>query len=180
MRAVLVLEHRESPESSGLGARGARLDPVSDGLTSRRICLPSSCFDLANGFKRRAKILKREIQMVTFAALKATTIWGVLNIFEVKNIPRTLTKLWTHVSFSLLEIDFIYCIPVSKYVKKLPNQIKTSSHLLKSAKSGPENPRLLGFPETKNFRMEVDQDPEVPSSSSCAKNEKKRYCDFVP
>ena len=179
MRAVLVLEHRESPESSGLGARGARLDPVSDGLTSRRICLPSSCFDLANGFKRRAKILKREIQMVTFAALKATTIWGVLNIFEVKNIPRTLTKLWTHVSFSLLEIDFIYCIPVSKYVKKLPNQIKTSSHRLKSAKSGPENPRLLGFPETKNLRMEVDQDPEVPSSSSCAKNEKKRYCDFV-
>merc|ERR1712133_51715 len=55
------------------------------------------------------------------------------------------------------------------------NQIKTSSHLLKSAKSGPENPRLLGFPETKNFRMEVDQDPEVPSSSSCAKNEKKRF-----
>merc|ERR1712012_103444 len=55
------------------------------------------------------------------------------------------------------------------------NQIKTSSHLLKSAKSGPENPRLLGFPETKNLRMEVDQDPEVPSSSSCAKNEKKRF-----
>ena len=71
VRAVLVLGHRESPETSRLGAR---LDPVSDGLTSRRICLPSSCFDLANGFKRRAKILKREIQMVTFAALKASTI----------------------------------------------------------------------------------------------------------
>merc|ERR1712073_106229 len=55
------------------------------------------------------------------------------------------------------------------------NQKKTSSHLLKSAKSGPENPCLLGFPETKIFRMEVDQDPEVPSSSSCAKNEKKRF-----
>merc|ERR1711973_496689 len=49
------------------------------------------------------------------------------------------------------------------------------SHLLKSAKSGPENPFLLGFPETKTLRMEVDQDPEVPSSSSCAKNEKKRF-----
>merc|ERR1712099_175980 len=49
------------------------------------------------------------------------------------------------------------------------------SHLLKSAKSGPENPCLLGFPETKTLRMEVDQDTEVPSSSSCAKNEKKRF-----
>merc|ERR1712012_1173349 len=55
------------------------------------------------------------------------------------------------------------------------NQIKTSSHLLKSAKSGPENPRLLGFPETKNLRMEVDQDPEVPSSSSSSRGEKKRF-----
>merc|ERR1712088_1032149 len=49
------------------------------------------------------------------------------------------------------------------------------SHLRKSVKSGPENPRLLGFAETKTFRMEVDHDPEVPSSSSCTKNEKKRF-----